>query len=272
MLDQTQHKRLGALARGLFAGAALLVGAAAQAAAQVGEPAAEQPPLEEVLQRADAFRLNAEQARVRTRVRLYKGVSPDSGGELDKERLYDVLVSPGRRSLVLFRSRAEAGQKVLMLDDKFWLLLPGTRRPLRISAAQKLLGEASTGDVATLTWSEDYRAELLGEETVDGAPALRLSLQARSRGLSYQRIEALVHRDTHQPLRASMYLKSGKLAKEAEFVLGELDGQPRIVRMLLHDRIDKGRRTVVDYLEVRPEAIPDKLYNPAYLQRHPRID
>ena len=92
---------------------------------------------------------------MKTRVSLYKNWSDGTEGTLEKERLYEVLIKPGRRSLVLFQSKAEAGQKVLMLDDRYWLLLPKTRRPVRITASQKLLGEASTGDIATMTWSED---------------------------------------------------------------------------------------------------------------------
>ena len=60
------------------------------------------------------------------------------------------FVQRDHQSLVLMRSPAEAGQKVLMLGDDFWLLMPGSQRPLRITPAQKLLGDASTGDIATL--------------------------------------------------------------------------------------------------------------------------
>jgi len=42
---------------------------------------------------------------------------------------------------------------VLMLGDDFWLLMPSSQRPLRITPMQKLLGDASTGDIATLSWA-----------------------------------------------------------------------------------------------------------------------
>ena len=45
------------------------------------------------------------------------------------------------------QSPAEKGQKVLMLGDDFWLLMPDSQRPLRITPMQKLLGDASTGDI-----------------------------------------------------------------------------------------------------------------------------
>jgi hypothetical protein len=81
---------------------------------------------------------------------------PAATARLDKERRYTVFTQAQRRSLVLMRSPAEAGQKVLMLGDDFWLLMPGSQRPLRITPSQKLLGDASTGDIATLSWADDY--------------------------------------------------------------------------------------------------------------------
>lgn len=233
---------------------------------------AETLPMGDVLKRADAFRLTEGSSRVTSRVRLYKNWTAETGGTLDKERLYEVLIKPGRRSLVLFQSKAEAGQKVLMLDDKYWLLLPKTRRPVRITASQKLLGEASTGDIATLTWSEDYKGKIVEEVMHGEVSALRLNLESKVKGASYHRIEALVKKGNFQPLHAKLFLKSGKLAKEATFVLGELNGQPRIVQTVLLDRINKKKRTVIDYLSMQSATIPDKYYNPAYLQRNPKVN
>src|SRR5947209_9989702 len=50
------------------------------------------------------------------------------GGQPDKTRIYHVYVKPGRRSLVVFRSPAERGQKMLMLGDDFWLVLRSEER------------------------------------------------------------------------------------------------------------------------------------------------
>jgi hypothetical protein len=230
------------------------------------------PAVGDILKKADAFRLSEGSSRVTSRVSLYKNWTAETGGTLDKERLYEVLIKPGRRSLVLFQSKAEAGQKVLMLDDKYWLLLPKTRRPVRITASQKLLGEASTGDIATLTWAEDYTGTMAGEMVYGDVPALRLNLESKVKGASYHRIEAIVKKADFQPLHAKLFLKSGKLAKEAIFVLGELNGRPRIVQTVLLDRINKKKRTVIDYLSMQSSKIPDKYYNPAYLQRNPKVN
>ena len=126
------------------------------------------PDVHSLLEKADGYRLPSAAAQVTTRIQVLKG------GVLDKERLYAVHVKPGRRSLVLSRSPAEKGQKVLMVGDDFWIALPSSQRPIRITPAQKLLGDASTGDIATLTWAEDYGGAVAGEEEVGGVPCRRM--------------------------------------------------------------------------------------------------
>jgi hypothetical protein len=112
-----------------------------------------------LLKDADHYRMSADNLKVDTLVQTYR-----TDGTPDKERRYTVFAQAGRQSLVLMQSPAEKGQKVLMLGDDFWLLMPGSQRPLRITPMQKLLGDASTGDIATLSWSGDYTATLAGEE------------------------------------------------------------------------------------------------------------
>ncbi|HEY0722246.1 MAG TPA: outer membrane lipoprotein-sorting protein, partial [Gammaproteobacteria bacterium] len=160
-----------------------------------------------MLKRADALRLPDSEAKVETRVRLYEDDT------IDKERLYTVYMRPGHRSLVLFKSAGEAGQKVLMLDDAYWMFMPNTRRPLRITPMQKLLGEASTGDIATLTWSEDYSGKLLAEEVRDAPcsierPCRQLELTSVRTGTTYERIELWLDQ-ADVPLFARLYLASG---------------------------------------------------------------
>jgi hypothetical protein len=112
-----------------------------------------------LLKDADRYRTGQDNLQVETQVTVF-----NRDGSPDKERRYTVFVQADHKSLVLMRSPAEQGQKVLMLGDDFWLLMPGSQRPLRITPSQKLLGDASTGDIATMSWSQDYNGTLAGEE------------------------------------------------------------------------------------------------------------
>ncbi|MDR2637604.1 MAG: outer membrane lipoprotein-sorting protein [Zoogloeaceae bacterium] len=239
-----------------------------------------------LLRQADLYRRPAGPVRVETEVRQYRN------GALDKERLYTVYAKPGRRSLVLMKSPSEIGQKVLMLGEKFWLLTPDSQRPLRITANQKLLGEASTGDIATMTWSEDYRGELVGEVDCPGFSAatvataaaesdsfgsaavsrekvcLRLRLTAAAPGVTYANVDLFLGKESKVPVKADLFVDSGKRAKEAWYLEDEQDGGKRIMAMLLIDDIQTTRRTVVRYKSMEAKECPDEFFNPAALVRN----
>jgi len=217
--------------------------------------------LQAIVKEADAYRLAMDAGRVETEIRSFKA------GQLDKTRNYTVYLKPGYRSLVLFRSPAERGQKLLMQGDDFWLMMPSSQRPLRITPMQKLLGEASTGDIATMTWGEDYEAAALGEEVVAGQPCLKLELTATRKGVSYPRVVAWIARKGHAPVQAELYVASDKLAKVASFTLGEVDGRRQVTTMTLTDHLQKERSTEVHYLSRTPKTLGDEWFNPAFLIR-----
>jgi Outer membrane lipoprotein-sorting protein len=223
-----------------------------------------------LLKAADRYRSGDEHLQVETEVTVLR-----TDGSVDKERRYTVFVQPQRRSLVLMRSPAEAGQKVLMLGDDFWLLLPGSQRPVRITPAQKLLGDASTGDIATMSWADDYAGTRVGDEPCPGAEktaCIHLSLQATRKGASYQRIELWLGKVRHEPVAAELFVQSDKLAKQARFVMDKATAPTRVDEMLLTDRLSTHRLTRVRYLSRSSKQVPEAWLNPMFLARNPALE
>jgi len=181
-------------------------------------------------------------------------------GVLDKVQPYQLLSGTDRKSLVIFTEGVNQGQKVLMQDQQFWLQLPGSRRPLRITPLQKLMGEASSGDVASLSWLQDYQARLASEQT-DPATVI-LELRAARDGLSYQRIRLFLAAADNFPQHAEFYVASGKLAKQATFVRGQLNGKDRVVAMQLTDKLQSKTKTVLHYDSIEAKELPNRLFNP----------
>lgn len=212
----------------------------------------------QMVKNADDYRQGYLAAKVVSQVSLFEN------GELDKTRQYHVYTRPNRESLVVFKSQVEAGQKMLMLGDNYWLLMPKSRRPIRITPMQKLLGEASVGDISTLTWSEDYQATLIEHS----AETNQLRLKSVTKGASYERIELWLDAKTDFPLKADLYLRSGKLAKQAIFEQGQRDGRTRVVAMTLLDKIQPAKKTVITYQQITSYELEEKYYNPAYLIRN----
>ena len=236
----------------------------------LGAQAQEVPDL---LKAADRFRMSADNLQVETQINVI-----NADGSPDKERRYTVFAQAERQSLVLMRSPAEQGQKVLMLGDDFWLLMPQSQRPLRITPMQKLLGDASTGDIATMSWADDYSGKLLGEEVCAASahapaqPCWHLSLNARRAGVTYQRIELWLGKVKHQPLKADLYVLSDKLAKQANFVFDHPATPTLVTEMVLTDQVSNHKTTHVRYLSRKVRQVPPNWLNPMFLVKNPPLD
>ncbi len=247
------HTRIVALA--------LTVAAAASALAQDITP---------LLKDADRFRMSADNLQVETQVTVF-----NTDGSPDKERRYTVFAQSERKSLVLMQSPIEKGQKVLMLADDFWLLMPNTQRPMRITPMQKLLGDASTGDIATMNWAGDYTGQVTGEEpcTPDSkATCLHLSLQANRKGVTYQRIELWLGKTRHEPVRADLFVQSDKLAKQARFVMDKPANPTMVSEMVLVDQMSNKKETRIKYLKRNERTVSAEWLNPMFLARNATLE
>lgn len=220
-----------------------------------------------MVKNADGYRLDSAASKVVSFVKLFEH------DQLEKTRVYNVYTRDNRESLVVFKSAVEAGQKMLMLGDNYWLVMPKSRRPIRITPMQKLLGEASVGDISTLTWNDDYQAELIRQETIvdleqQDVKTNKLMLLAKTKGASYQKITLWLDASNDFPIKADLFLRSGKLAKQAWFSKGNRDNKLSVVAMTLFDQIQPAKKTIIEYQDIVPLVLEEKYYNPAYLVRN----
>jgi hypothetical protein len=171
------------------------------------------------------------------------------------------------KSLVEFLSPAtEKGKYLLMLRDAMWVYVPNASKPIRISPLQRLMGEASNGDVARTNYSTDYVVDSMTDDEEDGKPAKVLDLRARDAELSYSRVKLWVSRDGDIPLKADYYVSSGKLVKRVFFrELGTLSGSRMVTKVEILDALRPDRRTVMSYSKLEAKQLPKKMFQPGYL-------
>ena len=236
-------------------------------------PGARADDVSALLKAADKYRMSGDNMQIDTRISVF-----NTDGSPDKERRYVVFAQARHQSLVLMQSPAEKGQKVLMLGDDYWLLMPGSQRPLRITPMQKLLGDASTGDIATMSWAEDYTGTVTGDERC-GEPeqaCVHLSLTASRKGVTYQRIELWLGKARSEPVKADLYVQSDKLAKQARFVmdkpLSSGSVPTTVTAMLLRDQLTNKKETQVRYLARKEHTVPEAWLNPMFLARNPALE
>lgn len=190
----------------------------------------------------------------------------------DKSEQQELTVkTDGSSTLAEFSAPANmADQKLLMVGRNMWFARTGLRRPVPISPRQRLLGQASNGDIAATNYAQDYTPAIVGEEAVNGEMCYRLALTAKSDEVSYPRIDYWVSTTTGRALQADFYALSGKVVKSAQFEYAtqlEYQGrkQPFISQMVIADRIRPDQKTVLQYSDVRVAALPRKSFDPNFL-------
>jgi hypothetical protein len=114
-------------------------------------------------------------------------------------------------------SEKEKGRAVLLGGDEMWLLLPGAKRPVKVTPQQRMMGPAAGGDVARTRFREDYSVQAVAEEPLEGQACWRLELAAKRPALSARQVVLWVAKEGSLPQKAEFRLASGRLARTARF-------------------------------------------------------
>ncbi len=253
-----------------FLGATLLVSSAALTAAA---PAADAPSAREIVAATDRVRNPGEPFRVTVTLTEYVG-----GSERNHDRL--VVFSkedPGThqfRNLIQYADPPrDAGKKVLLDGHSLWFFDPASNISIRISAQQRLIGQAAIGDVLTVNLAIDYTATITGVETIkDAARADRncwhLDLRAANDQAVYARVEYWVEQGTNFPVKGKFYSDSGRLLKILYYrsFAPEL-GAVRPTEAVIIDAVDTSLATTAAFGDYRNADIPDAWFQRDYLPR-----
>lgn len=204
-----------------------------------------------ILARSDAYRSAIENFSIDVDLTNFE----DARTETSKIRVY------GRgtdRSVVEFLAPAsDKGRFLLMLRDAMWIYLPSASRPIRISPLQRLMGQASNGDVARTSFTVDYAAK---SATEDGA-AWVVELEAKDPSIAYKRVRLWIDKSSYEPRRADFYVASGKLLKRAHFrKFGTMAGRRVVTEVEIEDLLRAGNRTVMRYANLTARDNADKMF------------
>ncbi len=172
--------------------------------------------------------------------------TPDGHSDSSKFRVY---AKGSDKSVVEFTApQTEKGKYLLMLRDAMWIYMPSASRPIRISPLQRLMGQASNGDVARTSFTADYAPTAIDEDGNDWV----LDLAAKDPTVAYNRVRLWVDKKTYEPRRADFYVVSGKLIKRATY-----HGADSIE---IDDALRPGYRTVMRYANRIARENPDRMF------------
>lgn len=178
------------------------------------------------------------------------------------------------RSLVRYVAPARDANKLILFNGKdMWFFDPSSKASIRLSPQQRLLGQASNGDVVTVNFAKDYRAETAAEEdTRDGErktrPAWKLELAASTPDATYHRIEMWIDRADNRPIKARFYTESGKLLKTAYYRrYQKIFGIERPTETVIIDGLEPDWVTVMRYSDWVKREVPEAWLQRDYLPR-----
>lgn len=222
---------------------------------------AQAPDAAKILEQADRYRGGWPSLVVKTRIDNF------DGDTLTESADFEVAIKDAN-SLVRFLSPRNKGQTLLMRGDDMWIYLPAVSRGVRITPIQRLLGNASNGDLARLRYSIDYTPALSGEETVNGVVCVVLELRARRKGATYQRIRYAVRKTDSLPIKADFFLTSGRQAKTAFFEAPKtFAGRQAISRIVIYDELKSRSKTIMVFDHFAPQPLDDKTFHPSRTER-----
>jgi hypothetical protein len=231
------------------------------------------PDAQKILAASDAVRNPAKPFGLSIVLTEYRNAKESDSNTL---AIYSKLdTGSGRyRTLVSYVSPPrDAGKLVLENGTEMWFYDPAGEASIRISPQQRLLGQASTGDVVTVNFAQDYRAQsAASEEITDGDRLLRhcykLVLAAAVSDATYHRIELWVEQSSSRPVKGKFYSDSDRLLKTAYYrgFRSEL-GIERPTEIVIIDGLTTSWVTVMRYSNYAWRDIPDSWLQRDYLPR-----
>lgn len=178
------------------------------------------------------------------------------------------------RSLVRFVAPVRDANKLILFNGKdLWFYDPSSKASIRMSPQQRLLGQASNGDVVTVNFAKDYQAVSATEEDVqDGERKMqhcyKLSLNAKTPDATYHHIEMWIQTGNSHPVKARFYSESGKMLKTAYYRKYEKQlGVERPTETVIIDGLDPNWVTVMRFSNWAKRDVPEAWLQRDYLPR-----
>jgi hypothetical protein len=216
-----------------------------------------------IVERADQVRFPSGGFEVSVAIET---TGPSRDPELRKFR----VLSKGNENTVVMATEpaSERGQIMLMKGRDLWMFMPNVSQPIRLPLSQRLTGQVANGDLARANFTGDYKAHLLRTEMIEGMQMHLLDLAAIDRGVTYHRVLYWVRQDNFWPYKAEFYSASDRLLKTAYYRnFAKLGDRVRPTQLVMHDALRQGDVSVIEYSDLKPRDLPDRIFTKDYLKR-----
>jgi outer membrane lipoprotein-sorting protein len=167
----------------------------------------------------------------------------------------------------------DAGKMVLLDGRNLWFYDPASKASVRISAQQRLIGQAAIGDILTVNLAVDYTGTLVGSETIEDAArqnrnCWHLDMKAATDTATYNRVEYWIEHDTFYPIKGKFYSDSGRLLKILYYRnFAQRLGGIRPTEAIIIDAVDSSLVTSLQFTQDTFTEIPESWFQRDNLPR-----
>lgn len=164
------------------------------------------------------------------------------------------------------------GEVYIFNDRNMWFFKPSLKKPVSISARQKLTGQAANGDIASTHYARDYSAVIEKTETFNGAKTHVLMLTAKSKNLTYDKIRYWINDKTKLAIKAEFLTLQGKpfkvgLLKYENTLTAGGESFPFVSELAIVDAKFPTNKSRIHYKTPKVTQISNSLFNVNNLTR-----
>lgn len=214
-------------------------------------PAASDTAVDSILQKVDQYRGLPKSHAFDLEIRLLEN------GKVATANTYRSFVRfDGENRDVLLRTLAPQSERnnlILSQGDKMWVCTRKTSRPIPISMQQRLLGDASVGDILNVDLRRRYKGTVASSKG-----RLLLTLEATGANSLYDRVKLLVEEGSCRPIRAEFLTRNGKSLKVLKYTgFVRTSGRELVSNLEIQDQVQTSRTTQVKFSSFQATQVPD---------------
>lgn len=181
------------------------------------------------------------------------------------------------RTLIHYLSPAiDKGTKFLSFGNvnQMWMYLPKVEKTIRIAGSmvkQSMMNsDFSYQDLMDRSnFSDYYKAQVLGNEAINGENCYVLELKAKKGSAQYRQLKLWVRQDNFIPAKEEFYSGGGKLTKvSTQTEVTTMDDRQVPTKITFQDLDQKGHQTVLTIKNMRFKTdIPERYFSMQYLEK-----
>jgi hypothetical protein len=152
----------------------------------------------------------------------------------------------------------------LVIGYNTWMFEKRLKRPLRISAQQKLFGDAGIAETAGIDYVEDYKILKMNENEA----TWEIDLKALDPKEAYQQAKIWINRNDLKLKQIVLIALNGRPLKQLEYSDFRLMNGHEMAKIEIRNLLyEKGHKTILEFVDIRDSEIFAEAFDPLMMSK-----